>query len=504
MSIVQKPLEVLRRPGEFTSDNTRVIARFFQPGNEVRILDMVQRVQDLSDDTIAFLLKKVKKEYADRHRDFEKILMHHFDKLIRHFGQQIGRHIIPDIEALSSERQLLIGAYFTLEYSVEAAALFNPSIVPHPIQESIPDGSTRFIMSFRATGEGHISSIVFRSGIIGPDCEISFDPISGYIETAEFLKDSVYDKRLFGLKLLEMNVSNKVSSQIFDHLPDEFTFDQLEDATSEVEKKRLFQAVYQSEMFETMRWLARSNYELKFRHDRRISERVIFPVSENEIEGIEDARFVRFTDDDGSVTYYATYTAYNGMQILPQLISTKDFIRFRIITLNGKAVQDKGMALFPRKVNGKYVMISRQDGINLHIMYSEHLHFWQESNILRRPKFPWEFTQIGNCGSPLETEAGWLLLTHGVGPMRKYCIGVDLLDLNNPSEVIASLDKPILAPNEYEREGYVPNVVYTCGYMIHKDQLIIPYAMSDAKCAIASISVPELLELLLSKADASN
>ncbi len=504
MSIRQKPLEVVRRPGEFTSDNTRVIARFFQPGNEDRILDIVQRVQDLSDDTITLLLIKVKKEYADRHRDFERILMHHFDELTHLFGQQIVQHIIPDIEALSSERQLLLGAYFTLEYSVEAAALFNPSIVPHPIQESVPDGSTRFIMSFRATGEGHISSIVFRSGIIGHDCEISFDPVSDYIETPDFQKDSVYDKHLFILKLIEMNAYNEVTTVVFDHLPEEFTFDQLQDAASEVEKNQLFPAVYQSETFETIRWLAHSNYELKFRSDRRLSARVIFPVSENEVKGIEDARFVRFTDDDGSVTFYATYTAYNGMQILPQLISTKDFIRFRIITLNGKAVQDKGMALFPRKVNGKYVMISRQDGVNLHIMYSEHLHFWQESSILRRPKFPWELTQIGNCGSPVETEVGWLLLTHGVGPMRKYCIGVDLLDLNNPSKVIASLDKPILTPNGYEREGYVPNVVYTCGYMIHQDQLIIPYAMSDAKCAIASISVPGLLDQLLSKADAAN
>ncbi len=258
----------------------------------------------------------------------------------------------------------------------------------------------------------------------------------------------------------------------------------------------LFAHVIQLQTFETMHWLAHSNYGLKFADDRSISERVIFPVSENERNGIEDARFVRFTDDDGTVAYYATYTAYNGVQILPQLIKTRDFVNFRIITLNGKAVQDKGMALFPRRVDGKYVMISRQDGVNLHIMRSDHLHFWQESHIMQYPEMPWEFTQIGNCGSPIETEDGWLLLTHGVGPMRKYCIGVDLLDLHDPSRVIARLDQPILAPNGYEREGYVPNVIYTCGYMIHREQLIIPYAMSDSKCAIASLSVTELLERL--------
>jgi len=235
---------------------------------------------------------------------------------------------------------------------------------------------------------------------------------------------------------------------------------------------------------------------MQFRGDRRVSERIIFPVSENERNGIEDARFVRFVDEDGAATYYATYTAYNGVEPLPQLIETKDFIRFKVATLNGRAVYNKGMALFPRKVNGHYVMISRQDGVNLHVMFSDHLHFWSEARIIQRPEAPWELTQIGNCGSPIETEAGWLLLTHGVGSMRKYCIGAELLDRDDPSKVIARLDKPVLAPNEYEREGYVPNVVYTCGYMIHKDQLIIPYAMSDTKCAIASLSVSALLERL--------
>ena len=487
-----RPLSVLRKPGEFSADNTRVIARFFQPGNEERTRATVRRVLGLAEEEVVLLFERVRSEYANRHRDFEGMVKRRFD-------DELARYV-PEPQKLSLERRLLLGAYFMMEYSVESAALFNPSIVPHPIQNHVPKGGIRFVMSFRATGEGHISSIVFRSGILGPDCAISFDPSSRYIETPEVKKDTAFDKHLFELKLNEMGACDEITGLIFTRLPDQFTFAQLLGEIAEIgEEDNLAKSVY-SATFETMTWLARSNYELQFRSDRRISERVIFPVSENESKGIEDARFVRFVDDDGTVTYYATYTAYNGVQILPQLLETKDFVHFKAITLNGKMVQNKGMALFPRKINGLYFMISRQDGVNLHIMHSDHLHFWQEACVLRRPEYPWEFVQIGNCGSPIETKAGWLLLTHGVGPMRKYCIGVDLLDLHDPSKVIARLDEPILAPNENEREGYVPNVVYTCGSMIHNDWLIIPYAMSDARCAIASLSVTDLLKRLLNRA----
>jgi predicted GH43/DUF377 family glycosyl hydrolase len=223
---------------------------------------------------------------------------------------------------------------------------------------------------------------------------------------------------------------------------------------------------------------------------------VIFPVSLNESRGIEDARFVRFVDDNGEVTYYATYTAYNGFNILPQLIETKDFITFNIVTLNGKAVQYKGMALFPRKINGKYAMLSRQDGENNRIMFSDHPHFWKESKILQEPAMPWEFVQIGNCGSPLETSGGWLVLTHGVGAMRRYSIGAMLLDKENPEKVIARLGEPLLAPQEEEREGYVPNVVYSCGSLIHNGKLVIPYAMSDTSSGIATVDVGELISCM--------
>ena len=251
-----------------------------------------------------------------------------------------------------------------------------------------------------------------------------------------------------------------------------------------------------NDTIEKVLWLARSNYELKFREDRRISEKVIFPVSENESRGIEDARFVRFIDDDGEVIYYATYTAYNGFDILPQLLETSDFISFKIRTLNGKEAQNKGMALFPRKIDGRYMMISRQDGENMYIMTSDHLHFWHKAKLLQEPKYSWEFIQIGNCGSPMETEAGWILLTHGVGAMRKYCIGAYLLDLEDPSKVIGRLAEPLLSPTEEEREGYVPNVLYSCGAIINNDEVIIPYSMSDTASGFAVVSVKELLSRL--------
>jgi predicted GH43/DUF377 family glycosyl hydrolase len=259
-------------------------------------------------------------------------------------------------------------------------------------------------------------------------------------------------------------------------------------------------ALYQDTGFEhndqtinNINWLANSNYKIKFDEKSKISERVIFPVSENESRGIEDARFVKFFDDNGETRYYATYTAYNGVCILPHLLETKDFLNFDIITLNGKAVQNKGMALFPRKINGKFVMLSRQDGENNYIMFSEHLHFWNEAKIIQEPVMPWEFVQVGNCGSPLEINEGWLVLTHGVGSMRQYSIGVVLLDLEDPSKIIARLEEPLLIPTEEEREGYVPNVVYSCGSLIHNNMLIIPYAMSDITSGIASVEVKDLV-----------
>ncbi|WP_198027647.1 glycoside hydrolase family 130 protein [Seonamhaeicola sp. S2-3] len=391
-------------------------------------------------------------------------------------------------------KKMLIGAYFTMEYSVESAALFNPSIVKHPNQTGLKNGELRFIMSLRATGEGHISSIVFRSGIIQQNGHIIFDKISDFIETPTITQKKRYDKHIFHRQLKSMNSWDKTSKQIFKELPDFFSYHDLHDNINSLNTSTSFKCNNQTII--NINWLANSNYSIKFDETSKVSERVIFPVSENESNGIEDARFVQFYEDNGESTYYATYTAYNGVCIIPQLLETKDFVHFNIMTLNGKAVENKGMALFPRKINGKYAMLSRLDGEKNYIMFSDNLRFWNTTKMLQEPKMPWEFVQIGNCGSPLETSEGWLVLTHGVGPMRQYSIGVILLDLDDPSKIIARLETPLIVPNKKEREGYVPNVVYSCGAIIHNDELIIPYAMSDISSGIANIGVKDLISYM--------
>ena len=433
------------------------------------------------------LIAQIMVDFSGRHEDLGHIFERHLSEV---------KDYLPRDAMLRDFQRILIGAYFTMEYSIESAALFNPSIVLHPDQSHLKKGSLRFVMSLRATGEGHISSIVFRSGVLDENNKVIFDPTSDYVERPDIRLNPIYDRYLFLLKLNEMEACDEVTAYILDRLPEDFTYNELKQKIGALRASPVFPEARQNQTFKIMYWLANSNYEVGFHHDHRISERVIFPVSKNESRGIEDARFVQFFDDTGEVTYYATYTAYNGFKILPQLIETKDFIKFKVITLNGKAVKNKGMALFPRKIDGSYVMLSRQDGENNHIMFSDNIHFWQETKIIQEPKHPWEFIQIGNCGSPLETDKGWIVLTHGVGPMRKYCIGAMLLDLENPARVIARLEEPLLAPLEEERDGYVPNVVYTCGAIFHNGDMVIPYGMSDLKTGIATVGVSELIECM--------
>lgn len=475
-----KPL-VKREKTRIERDTSRVITRAHIPSIS-RIKKIIKRVLELTEKEAQNILQEVHINFFNRHKNLEFQLEKHFNKVSEY---------VPINEQLSKTKKMLIGAYFTMEYSIESAALFNPSIVPHPNQKGLPNGSMRFIMSFRATGEGHISSIVFRSGIIENNGSFIFDNVSEFVETPALSHDSFYDKHSFRLKLKEMNSSNETSNRILDQVPNVFTYHDLKISINIVHLDLDFPQ--DDSTINNIIWLANSNYRIQFEKNSIVSERVIFPVSENESRGIEDARFVQFYNDNGDVTYYATYTAYNGYSILPHLIETKDFLSFNIITLNGKAVQNKGMALFPRKINGQYVMLSRQDGENNHIMFSDNLHFWQETKIIQEPSDPWEFIQLGNCGSPIETSYGWLVLTHGVGPMRQYSIGVILLDLENPEKIIARLQKPLLAPNEEERDGYVPNVVYSCGSMIHNNILIIPYAMSDISSSIAIVDIKDLI-----------
>ncbi len=464
----------------------RVITRLYLPSGEERIRKVIRRVLSLDENETCTLLESVLQDFSNRHRYFRESLERNFERVAS---------FVPDVDQLSKQRRLLIGAYFTAEYSVEAAALFNPSIVQVPNQEVDPEGSCRFVMSFRATGEGHISSIEFRSGFIDTNNDIYFDGLSDYVEAPEIHPNPSYDRYLFRLKLQEMGASNAVTHQLLNRLSDNFTFNDLQGKITELQNNGQFRPQEKMDAIDMAMWLAKSNYEISFRPDYPISERVIFPVSESERKGIEDARFVRFVDD-GTVTYYATYTAYNGETILPQLIETCDFISFKIITLNGAQVQGKGMALFPRKIRGKYVMLSRQDGENNKIMFSDNLHFWQQAQILQEPEFPYEFMQMGNGGSPIETPEGWLVVTHGVGPLRTYSLGIELLDLDEPTRIISRIEEPVLVPNAHEREGYVPNVVYTCGALIHQDELIIPYASGDQRCGIATLQVPQLMARL--------
>jgi predicted GH43/DUF377 family glycosyl hydrolase len=482
------PLTVKRKKKIFSSDSFRVITKFYLPGSEDQIRHIIARILELSEEEVQQNLKQVMADFATRHKDIRQVFKRNFTGIKKYLSKGLD---------LSEERICLIGAFFTHEYSVQAAAFFNPSIVMHPDQSGLNEKCLRVIFSFRSTGEGHISSIEFRTGVIDKKNDIHFDKVSRFVETPEIIKNLKYDKYVFQMKLVDMKSINNISTEILQNLPSKFSFVELQAA---VQKKTHSwyeePSAFLHETTENMLWLARSNYQLKFRRNRRISERVIFPVSENESRGIEDARFVQFFDTNGEATYYATYTAYNGFDILPMLLETKDFVNFTIKTLNGKAVQNKGMALFPRKINGKYMMISRQDGENIFIMSSDNIHFWQEAEILQGPKYPWEFIQIGNCGSPIETGAGWILLTHGVGAMRKYCIGAYLLDLQDPTRIIGRLAEPLLSPTEEERDGYVPNVLYTCGAIIHNDELIIPYAMSDTSSGIAVVSMQDLLARL--------
>ncbi|MGD7653459.1 MAG: glycoside hydrolase family 130 protein [Verrucomicrobiales bacterium] len=466
-------------------ESARVIIRPFIPHETWRIRSIIGRALALSEERVASEFERINDDFQSRHLDAEGILLSHFNKVRGH---------LPEGAELSLKRRVLIGAMFSGEYALESAALFNPSIVPHPDQTGVPSGGLRFVMSLRATGEGHISSIEFRVGIISPGGSISIDPVSRYVTEPGIVPNPRYKKELFIHKLGEMGLENHHNTAaVLGPLGPYFTRSDLNRSIGAVRHKGAGAPLELCETLECIQWLADSNYELQFSESLAMSERIIFPVSPNESNGIEDARFVRFVEDDGAVKYYATYTAYNGHAILPQMIETEDFLHFRVLTLNGSAVQNKGMALFPRRIKGRYAMLSRQDDENLFLMYSDSPHFWADPQLILRPSDVWNSVKIGNCGSPIETEAGWLVITHGVGPMRRYCIGAALLDLGDPSKVIGRLKKPFLCPEGLEREGYVPNVVYSCGSLVHGRDLVVPFAVSDRATVIATVSLDELL-----------
>ena len=412
-------------------DPARVVVRPFKPATEPRDLNptdkvranhIVERVLRLDAEAAAQQLREVLENFDGRHRNLLDI----FESRAAEMEDAFAPHA-----QLNQTQRRLIGAYFLNEYSFEASALFNPSIVRHPDQTGAPEHGCRFILSLRAVGEGHVSSLTFRSGTIAADGSVTVDSTA----------------RLASVPKIRSRTSTAYGDEV----------------------------------------------EVVFRPDEELSERVIFPVTLAQSNGIEDARFVEF-NDNGQKTFYATYTAYSGRAIGSELLETTDFRSFKLTPLGGSAARNKGMALFPRKINGRYAMIARQDNENLYLIYSDDLHTWEGGRAFLQPEYPWEFVQIGNCGSPIELDDCWLLLIHGVGPVRKYSIGAVLLDKNDPSKVLARSSEPLVRPEPSEREGYVPNVVYTCGAMRHRDQIILPYAVCDTFSNFATIKIAELMQ----------
>ena len=464
-----------------------MLSRPFIPTGPGRVKSIIERVLALSEIEVEVQLHRLRTSLGARHAELDRSWSRQFDKI---------RAYLPAHAALSDNRQLLLGAYFTGEYALESTALFNPSIVPHPDQADLKEGELRFILSLRAVGEGHISSIEFRTGVIRSNYAIEMDKTSRLVRAPEIDPMPTFPKSIFLHKLNDNGLENNWSRSVLNRLGATFSRSDLDDAMQRASQEAQPHSEDVRQTIEFLHWLVESNYEVTFDRAIPLSERVIFPVSLNETNGIEDARFVRFLEEDRSATYYATYTAYDGRVIQPQLIETDDFLRFRIRTLAGPAIQNKGMALFPRRIHGNYAMLSRYDDERLFLMYSADRYFWRDPQILLEPSSSWEIVKIGNCGSPLETEAGWLVLTHGVGPMRRYSISAVLLDLEDPSKVIGRLQAPLLEPPADQVDGYVPHVVYTCGALIQGNRLVLPYGLNDTVTTIVTIELASLLNAL--------
>jgi predicted GH43/DUF377 family glycosyl hydrolase len=466
-------------------DQSRVLLRPFSPGGPERVAGIIARIMAIPEDRVGRLLDEVSTEFSQRHQHIRNRFLQRFEQV---------RESLAMAEEISEQRRLLIGSYFLAEYSLESAALFNPSIVPHPDQTDLPPGALRFVLSLRATGEGHISSITFRTGVIHPDQRIEVFPPTGFLTEPRQIPNPLYEKALFGRKLTELGLTGEFTRRVMNKLGESFALEELR-AGLQAEQFRTPDGMAPADQnaAQGIWMLARSNYEVQFQPEQQISERIIFPATPSQRNGIEDARFVCFRNDDGTHIYYATFTAYDGRIVMPELVETSDFLMFRFRTLNGPAAENKGMALFPRKIGGLYCMLSRQDNENNYLMFSDNVHFWNERILLLKPTFPWELVQVGNCGPPIETDAGWLVLSHGVGPMRKYSIGAFLLDRDDPTKVIGRLREPLLKPNENEREGYVPNVVYTCGALLHNGELIIPYGLADHATGFVTVPLADVL-----------
>lgn len=466
-----------------------MILRPFLPGSDalhdgsVRIDAVIARLLDMADDDVTATLRDVEERFAGRHTGPALD-----GAAASNFARAADR--IPGEGSLSAARRRLIGLYFTHEYSVEAAALGNPSIVRSPDQSGLSNGELRFILSLRSVGEGHLSSIAFRSGVIGPDGTITVEAADSRLSTGA-TDSPMYDRSFFLGRLRDASLLTAYSQRVLGELDPFFDGGALDrvmrDAAVGVDENET------RTVSRFLAWLAAANYVVRFDPDVPVSGRIIFPRGPTETQGMEDARFVRFVDDDGTETYYGTYTAFDGRRILPQLLETSDFTTFRVATMLGSGAHNKGIAIFPRRVNGRYYALGRHDNVNNFVMASHSVREWRDSELIQEPSRPWESMQLGNCGSPIETDAGWLVITHGVGPMRQYSIGALLLDLDDPREVIGHLREPLLTPTPTERDGYVPNVVYSCGSLVHDGRLILPYGFADLGASFASVDLADLL-----------
>ncbi|MBD1421645.1 glycoside hydrolase family 130 protein [Sphingobacterium chuzhouense] len=483
-------LQVIRKNIFFRPDSKRVLARYFNLGAE-RATRIISRILNSTKQQKTDLFNQLLRNFSKRHRSIVSIWEKSFS-----YTMELLHDSPLASKTYTYQDKLLIGAYFTMEYSIEAAAFFNPSIVESPDQTQLNEGEKRVIISFRATGEGHVSSLVFRSGVIDNNMDIHMDDVGVLLEKPKSFKNYRYQREDFMEKLSQIHdPTEEMVSILMSKFTESFTYEELRRYITEIKEENQLD-VENMILMDHVAWLASSHYEITFSLDTAISERVIFPILGTEKNGIEDARFVRFICDKGKCTYYATYTAYDGITILPKLLSTKDFIHFKIQPINGK-IANKGAALFPRQVNGKYVLLCRVDGESNYIAFSDDLINWhQEVTLLCEPTLPLEYVQLGNCGSPIETSKGWLVLTHAVGPMREYTISALLLDLEDPTKIVGKLQRPLIFPNTEEREGYVPNVVYSCGQIVHNGYLIIPYAMSDHTSTYAIVNLNELLQEL--------
>jgi predicted GH43/DUF377 family glycosyl hydrolase len=481
-SMGHSTISVRRLPIRLEPDPRRTITRFFWPGKE-RGRKIIHRVESMDPTHISDLANEILQQFTPGNPGLAEILIEHYEKAV----QQAEVPFKDDFEI-----KLLTGAYFSMEYAFESAALFNPSIVPGIDQPDLSEGRLHFVMSLRTVGEGHVSSVTFRRGTVDSEGNVQVTSAGLEVHQVKRKENQTFQKAAFIDKLGDIDICNAQAKSVMDTLPESFSAFQLQH-TVERARRAADSSVPDIRTLDLMQWIVSSEYEIERLGRDDIENMILFPLSETESQGMEDMRLVRFDNGDGTVCYYGTYTAFNGTRILPQILEMVPGKYAKVRTLHGKYAHNKGMALFPQKINGRYAAIGRTDGENMFLLQSDEIDYWDEATQIIQPQYDWEFVQIGNCGSPLLTDAGWLLLTHGVGAMRKYCIGAALLDKNDPSKVIGQLRKPLLSPNEEERSGYVPNVVYSCGALIHADTLVIPYGISDAATGFATVNLQQLL-----------